>query len=62
MIHGSFENKSNRPRRATVINAVKDGVRSDADSPLLEGTETIPAGTALGGRFYPLLFDPSQGE
>jgi ectoine hydroxylase-related dioxygenase (phytanoyl-CoA dioxygenase family) len=60
MIHGSFENKSNRPRRATVVNAVKDGVRSDADAPLLEGTETIPAGTPLGGRFYPLLFDPMR--
>jgi ectoine hydroxylase-related dioxygenase (phytanoyl-CoA dioxygenase family) len=59
MIHGSFENKSPRPRRATVINAVRDGVRSDADTPLLEGTETIPAGTPLGGRFYPLLFDPA---
>lgn len=59
MIHGSFENRSPRPRRATVINAVRDGVRSDADAPLLEGTETIPAGTPLGGQFYPLLFDPA---
>ncbi len=61
MIHGSFENKSPRPRRATVINAVKDGVWSDSNAPLLEGVETIPAGTPLGGQFYPLLFDPSQG-
>lgn len=60
MIHGSFENRSPNPRRATVINVVKDGVRSEVDSPLLEGTETIPAGTPLGGRFYPLLFDPTQ--
>ncbi len=58
MIHGSFENKSPRPRRATVINAVKDGVCSDADAPLLEGTDVIPLGTPLGGPFYPLLFDP----
>lgn len=60
MIHGSFENKSNRPRRATVINVVKDGVRSDANSPLLEGTETIPVGSPLGGQFYPLLYDPAD--
>jgi ectoine hydroxylase-related dioxygenase (phytanoyl-CoA dioxygenase family) len=58
MIHGSFANQSNHPRRATVINAVKDGVCSDSNAPLLQGTETIPAGKPLGGRFYPLLFDP----
>jgi len=57
MIHGSFENQSELPRRATVINAVKDGVRSAANEPLLDGTETIPPGEELGGRFYPLLLD-----
>ena len=55
MIHGSFENSSDRPRRATVINAVKDGVCSDVNELLLEGTELIPAGQPLGGQFYPLL-------
>ena len=60
MIHGSFANHSDRPRRATVINVVQDGVKSDSDAPLLEGTKTIPKGQPLGGQFYPLLFDPAK--
>src|SRR5438132_7552363 len=28
MVHGSYENKSNRPRRGAVINMLRDGVRS----------------------------------
>jgi ectoine hydroxylase-related dioxygenase (phytanoyl-CoA dioxygenase family) len=59
MVHGSFENRTDSPRRATVINVVKDGVQSDVDEPLLQGVDTIPAGEPLGGKFYPLLFDPS---
>lgn len=59
MVHGSFENRTNQLRRATVINAVRDGVCSDADEPLLAGTPAIPAGEPLGGKFYPLLYDPS---
>lgn len=60
MVHGSFANSSDRPRRATVINAVRDGVTSVVDEPLLEGADAIPAGQPLGGRFYPLLFDPAD--
>lgn len=59
MVHGSFENRTDRPRRATVINAVRDGVKSAADEPLLEGTDVVHAGQRLSGKFYPLLFDPS---
>jgi ectoine hydroxylase-related dioxygenase (phytanoyl-CoA dioxygenase family) len=55
MVHGSHANRTNRPRRATVINVVRDGVRSDSDLPLLEGTPAVGAGNALGGRFFPLL-------
>jgi ectoine hydroxylase-related dioxygenase (phytanoyl-CoA dioxygenase family) len=60
MIHGSKENKSDRPRRGTVVNVVGDGVASASDEPLLDGTDPIPAGKPLGGRFYPLLLDPAQ--
>ena len=55
LIHGSFENSTSNPRRATVINVVRDGVCSDASEPLLEGTDSVPKGQALSGRFYPLL-------
>ena len=58
MVHGSFENRTDRPRRAAVINVVRDGVRSVSDKPLLEGVPRIPAGEKLGGQFFPLLFDP----
>ena len=36
MVHGSFENRTDRPRRATVINAFRDGTKSDSDEPLLD--------------------------
>ena len=58
MVHGSFENQTNRPRRATVINAFRDGVESASEQPLLEGMPAIPAGQKMQGQFFPLLFDP----
>jgi hypothetical protein len=33
MIHGSYENNTDSPRRGTVINVVADGVMSDSDAP-----------------------------
>ena len=59
-IHGSFENRSERPRRATVINAFLDGTRSDSDEPLLAGVPSVPKGQPMGGQFFPLLFDPTR--
>jgi ectoine hydroxylase-related dioxygenase (phytanoyl-CoA dioxygenase family) len=59
MVHGSYDNSTDRQRRATVINVFRDGTRSDLNHPLLNGVETIPAGQPMGGRFFPLLFDPS---
>jgi ectoine hydroxylase-related dioxygenase (phytanoyl-CoA dioxygenase family) len=56
MIHGSFENRSDRPRRATVINAFRDGVRSDSDAPMLDGVPPIAKGQTMGGQFFPLLY------
>jgi ectoine hydroxylase-related dioxygenase (phytanoyl-CoA dioxygenase family) len=60
MVHGSSENRSDRPRRGTVINVVRDGVRSATDEPLLEGVPVVPSGTPLGGQFFPLLYDPAR--
>ena len=59
MVHGSYENRTDRPRRAVVINVVRDGVYSVSDKPLLEGVPPIPVGERLGGQFFPLLFDPA---
>ena len=55
MIHGSFENRSDRPRRAAVINMIRDGVVSDSNEPLREGVPVIPKGEPLSGRFFPIL-------
>lgn len=58
MIHGSYENRTDGPRRATVINVFRDGVTSASNAPMLEGVPPIPAGEPMGGQFFPLLFDP----
>jgi ectoine hydroxylase-related dioxygenase (phytanoyl-CoA dioxygenase family) len=58
-IHGSFENRSDRPRRATVINVFRDGVQSDSDQPPLKNVPVVPAGQRMGGQFFPLLYDPA---
>jgi len=58
LIHGSFGNRSDRPRRAVVLNVVRDGVTSATDQPLLEGVPPVPRGQPLGGRFFPLLYTP----
>ena len=58
LVHGSFANHSDRPRRATVVNVMKDGVRSASNDPLLQGIPAIPAGRKVEGRFFPLLYGP----
>ncbi len=54
MVHGSFGNKTDRPRRAVVINVFADGVRSASDEPPLQGVPTIPVGQKMAGQFFPL--------
>jgi ectoine hydroxylase-related dioxygenase (phytanoyl-CoA dioxygenase family) len=54
-VHGSFQNRSTRPRRGIALNFCRDGTRSASDEPLLEGVPPIPRGRPLEGRFFPLL-------
>jgi ectoine hydroxylase-related dioxygenase (phytanoyl-CoA dioxygenase family) len=61
MVHGSYENRTDRPRRATVINIFRDGVRSASDGELLQGVPAIPSGRKMEGQFFPLLFDQTMG-
>lgn len=56
LVHGSFENLSERPRRAFVLNVFADGTTSDSNEPLLEGVPVIPKGNKMEGKFFPLLF------
>ncbi|HEX6848973.1 MAG TPA: phytanoyl-CoA dioxygenase family protein [Chitinophagaceae bacterium] len=57
-LHGSGENKSDKPRRAFVINAFADGVTSDSNEPLLEGVPIVAKGRKMEGQFFPLLYSP----
>jgi len=62
MVHGSYANRSDRPRRATLINAFRDGVRSGADEALLAGVPSIPKGNKMEGQFFPLLTDAVRAD
>lgn len=59
-VHGSYANHSDKPRRAAVINVVRDGVVSDSNLPLLEGVPVVPKSEKLAGQFFPMLFDPAE--
>ena len=63
MMHGSYENRSAQPRRATVINVLADGAISNFEGEHSPGTTNfpmLPKGQKMEGDFYPLLFDPVQ--
>lgn len=59
MVHGSFENKTAIPRRAAVVNLIRDGVTSNTNDPLLNGVPPTPQSQPLTGQFFPLLYQPS---
>lgn len=56
MVHGSYENRSERPRRAFVLNVFADGTVSNTNDELLKGVPPIPEGHKMEGKFFPLLF------
>ena len=57
LVHGSFDNRTDIPRRAVVLNVIRDGVESYTDAPLLQGVPPVPKGQKMDGQFFPLLFD-----
>ena len=54
-VHGSFENRTDRSRKAVVVNMIGDGVESKSSEPLLKGIPPISPGKPLEGQFFPLL-------
>jgi len=60
MVHGSYENHTDKSRRAVVLNVFSDGVLSASDAPPLEGVPPVPIGHKMDGQFFPLLFDPEK--
>ena len=53
MVHGSRENRTNRPRRAAVLNVFRDGVCSASDEPLLAGVPCDTRRSADGRSVLP---------
>jgi ectoine hydroxylase-related dioxygenase (phytanoyl-CoA dioxygenase family) len=62
LVHGSYENKSERSRRAFVLNVFADGTASNSDSEMLQGVPIVKKGNKMEGKFFPLLFNPSKKE
>lgn len=62
MLHGSYENRTSRPRRAFVLNVFTEGVRSNTDETLLSGVPIIHKGHKMEGKYFPLLFDPNENS
>ncbi|MFC3120163.1 phytanoyl-CoA dioxygenase family protein [Agaribacter flavus] len=57
MVHGSYENKSERSRRAMVLNVFADGTISDTDDIMLRGTDIrVPKGQPLNTKYFPLIY------
>jgi len=62
MVHGSFANRSDKPRRAAVVNYFGQGTKSDTNEALLDGVPIVPAGTSIAGQFFPLVYHPEWAK
>lgn len=65
LMHGSYENHSERSRRAAVINVFADGVKSNreedgSNAPGADNYPHVPKGEMMQGTYYPLLLDAGQ--
>ena len=56
-LHGSDQNRSDRWRRAAVLNYMAGHVRvADGSAPLLRGVPALPAGAVVEGEHFPLVW------
>lgn len=61
-LHGSDQNRSERWRRATVLNYMGGHVRvADGTAPLLRGAPRLPTGAVVEGQWFPLVWPPADG-
>ncbi len=58
LVHGSYENRSDRSRRAFVLNVFADGTISNTNDELLKGVPRILKGDKMEGKFFPLIYPP----
>jgi hypothetical protein len=57
-LHGSYQNLSDRPRRAVVLNYMGPETRcADGSNPLLKGVPLIPEGAIIEGDCFPIVLD-----
>lgn len=57
-LHGSGPNRSDRSRRAVVLNFMAPDTRvADASEPLLRGVPLIPVGAIVEGEHFPIVLD-----
>jgi ectoine hydroxylase-related dioxygenase (phytanoyl-CoA dioxygenase family) len=55
-VHGSYANRSDRPRRGVVLNFMRPDTRcGDGEKPLLAGVPLIPRGAVIEGEFFPVV-------
>jgi len=59
-VHGSWGNRSLKPRRALVLNYFAHGTRSLMNGTLMKGLPKVKAGEILQGNFHPVVFDTSR--
>lgn len=53
-LHGSYPNRSDRPRRSVVLNYMKPDTRSASNAPLMPGTPVIEPGNIVEGEMFPI--------
>lgn len=57
-LHGSGPNRSDRPRRAVVLNYMAPDTKvADDSAPLLRGVDRLPVGAIVEGRHFPIVVD-----
>jgi ectoine hydroxylase-related dioxygenase (phytanoyl-CoA dioxygenase family) len=60
-LHGSDRNRSERWRRAAVLNYMGGHVRvADGSAPLLRGAPLLPTGAVVDGELFPLVWPPDR--
>lgn len=55
ILHGSYPNNSDRPRRSIVLNFMKPDTRSASDQPLMPGAPIIPPGEFIDADLFPIV-------